>query len=482
VIYRGEALVALFYCLTLYGALRGFDSPSAAGWCAVSIVACALGAASKEVIVSAPIVVLLFDRTFVSGTFGRALRSHRFLYVGLFATWLLLAWIVALGDRGESVGMELEGIGPLTSLRTQAGVLVHYARLSLWPSPLAFDYGDWPVARAWSEVAVQALAVTGVLVAGLVALARRRMSGFLVVAMYLVLAPTSSFIALSGAWVAEHRMYLPLVAGSVLATTGVARLLELRVASPSTRGVVFSAVVALAVIASAVTTFDRNQDFRSAIALWEETVRTRPDNARAWNSYGVALAAAGREQEAREAYARTLTLEPDHLKARINLGNLQLRAGDLPTARATYLRAVESAPDSAEALQGLGSTSLALGDPAAAVLHLRRALEIGLPPALQAPAAQNLAWVLATANDPVLRDGQEALRLATALTEQLGPKPRVLDVLAAAYAELGRFEEAVSTARRAADAAGSSGQTRILARIRAHLDRYEHREPWREAP
>lgn len=480
VIYRGEALVALFYCLTLYCAVRGFESPAPGGWFAASIAACALGAASKEVIVSAPLVVLLYDRCFVSWTFGRALRSHRALHFGLVATWLLLAWIVSLGDRGESVGFGLAGLDPLTSLRTQAGVLAHYAWLSVWPRALAFDYGDWPAARDWSEVALPAAVVTGVLVFGLVGLARRRMAGFLIVAIFLVLAPTSSFIALAGAWVGEHRMYLPLVAVACLAVPGLGRLLESGVARHRTRGLLFSALIALAVVASAVTTFDRNRAFASSVSLWSDAVARRPGNARAWNSYGVALAAAGREQEAREAYARTLALEPDHLKARINLGNLELRAGDLVAARASYERAVKVDPEAAEALQALGATALALGDAATAVQHLRRALELGLPPALAAPAAQNLAWVLATASDPALRDGREALRLATTLGEELGPKPRVLDVLAAAYAEVGRFDEAIDTARRALESAGASGQGRTLARIRAHLASYERHEPWRE--
>jgi hypothetical protein len=90
VVYRNECMVGLFYMLTLWAGLRSFTSSRPRSWIVASIAACFLGAASKEIIVSAPLALLLFDRVLVSPSFARAWRAHRSLYLGLLATWLPL--------------------------------------------------------------------------------------------------------------------------------------------------------------------------------------------------------------------------------------------------------------------------------------------------------------------------------------------------------------------------------------------------------
>jgi hypothetical protein len=90
VIQRAESLMALFYLLTLYCAIRSDGSERRAAWGLAAISCCALGMGTKEVMVTAPLVVLLYDRTFLAGSFAAALRSRAALYAGLAATWLLL--------------------------------------------------------------------------------------------------------------------------------------------------------------------------------------------------------------------------------------------------------------------------------------------------------------------------------------------------------------------------------------------------------
>ena len=90
VVQRAESLMGLFYLLTLHGLVRAVVSPNPQAWFAVSAGACLCGMASKEVMVSAPLIVLLFDRTFVAGTFAAAWRQRWKYYVALSATWILL--------------------------------------------------------------------------------------------------------------------------------------------------------------------------------------------------------------------------------------------------------------------------------------------------------------------------------------------------------------------------------------------------------
>jgi hypothetical protein len=120
------------------------------------------------------------------------------------------------------------------------------------------------------------------------------------------------------------------------------------------------------------------------------------------------------------------------------------------------------------------------GRPAEAIAQLRDVLK-------HAPNAANaqshLAWLLATSPDAALRNGAEAVALAEAAANQTGDSQLfALDVLAAAYAEAGRFEEAARTAAQAVDAAKDAQNIGLAAEIRDRQHLYEARKPYRLAP
>jgi hypothetical protein len=109
VVQRTELLVGLFYVLTLYGFVRSTERGAALDWAPLAVASCVLGMASKEVMVTAPLMVLLYDRTFVAGSFRGAWRTRRTFYCFLGGTWLLLAALVANtgGSRGAAAGFGL---------------------------------------------------------------------------------------------------------------------------------------------------------------------------------------------------------------------------------------------------------------------------------------------------------------------------------------------------------------------------------------
>ena len=114
-------------------------------WYASAVLACLLGMATKEVMVTAPLVVLLYDRTFLAGSFAEALRRRWGLYLALAATWGLLAYlVVSTGLLGRRAGVRAR-YDWWSYACTQPGVILYYLRLCLWPQPLCLDYG-WPVA------------------------------------------------------------------------------------------------------------------------------------------------------------------------------------------------------------------------------------------------------------------------------------------------------------------------------------------------
>lgn len=341
---RAEVLAGLCLLLTFYTFIRSTAVPGIAArrWRAASLACCLLGMASKETMAAAPLLVLLYDRTFVSGSFLEAWRRHRGFHLALAATWLLLGGLLfTSGDRGSSVGLHL-GVSAWAYLLTQAGAIMHYLRLVVWPSPLVFDYGEGLVTSAW-DVLPQ-LAMLAALAAWTVrACVRNRASGFLGVWFFAVLAPSSSLLPVVTQTMAEHRMYLALAVPAVV----LARALMQRASSWRV------GLAALLVVSLGAVTVRRNLDYRSEITLWQDTVAKRPGNPRAHYNLANALFHAGRTEAAIEHYRRALLLRPGHAEAHYNLANALAQSGERSSAIEHYRAALRLQPTDTLAMGNL---------------------------------------------------------------------------------------------------------------------------------
>jgi Flp pilus assembly protein TadD len=373
VVQRAESLMGLFYLLTFYGFIRYAEGRR--GWAALSVLACLLGMLTKEVTVTAPVLVWLYDRTFVSGTFREAWRRRRVFYLFLGSTWLALAVEMVLtgGNRGGSVGFG-SGTTWWAYALTQFPAITTYLRLSVWPHPLVFDYGThW--FRSLGEVLPQAI-VVGALVGGTIwALRRPRWAGagFLGAWFFSILAPTS-LVPGTTQMIVEHRMYLPLAAILV----GVVLLAEKGcvVVLPRT-GWLGCLVLGLgAAAAGATLTIHRNGNYRSALALWSDTVAKRPDNARAQNNLGIFLEENGEPGKAVDAYATALRLKPDFALAENNLGNALVATDRTTEAIPHYQRSLQLKPDFALAENNLGRALVKAGRVEEALAHYQAALRL----------------------------------------------------------------------------------------------------------
>jgi tetratricopeptide (TPR) repeat protein len=377
---RAESLMGLFYLLTLYCFVRSTDetgerleargqwseaggrnpdatqplssrpSPLASRlWQAASILSCLLGMASKEVMVSAPLMVLLYDRTFVAGTFREAWAKRRLFYGALAATWLLLGFLVATTHgRGGSAGFGVN-ITWWPYALTQFRAIAHYLQLSVWPAPLVFDYGT-PLATGAMEIVPYAMIVLLLVIGTAVALWRWPVVGFFGCWFFAILAPTSSVVPVATQTMAEHRMYLALVPLAVLVVLGLYSWLGRR-----------SAVIFLALaVGLGCVTVRRNEDYRSALAIWSDTVAKCPDNGRAHDQLGNALIKIpGRVLDAIAEFETAVQLDPDSSKTHNNLGNVLLNVpGRLPEAIAQFEAALRLNPDSAEMHYNLGNALL----------------------------------------------------------------------------------------------------------------------------
>ncbi len=375
---RAESLMGLFYLLTLYCFVRSTDEtgerqkarggersqesgarrqekqsgvrPLASSlWSLASISACFLGMASKEVMVSAPLMVLLYDRTFVAGTFREAWAKRRLFYVSLAATWILLGYLVATTHgRGGSAGFGID-ITWWPYALTQFGAIMHYLRLSFWPDLLVFDYGT-PLATQAMEIVPYAMMVLLLVIGTILALWRRPAVGFWGCWFFAILAPTSSVVPVATQTMAEHRMYLALAPLVVLVVLGLYSWLGRR-----------SAVVFLALaVGLGWLTVQRNKDYQSALAIWSDTVAKCPDNGRAHDNLGNILAKMpDRLPDAITEFETATRLDPDSAKVHNNFGDALMDVpGRLPDAIAQLQAALRINPGLAEAHNNLGTAWL----------------------------------------------------------------------------------------------------------------------------
>lgn len=496
---RAESLMALFYLLVLYGFVRAATASRSAGWLTCSALACLGGMATKEVMVTAPAVVLLFDRAFVADSFRAAVLRRWKYYAGLAATWALLGYLMLssrLHERG--VGFSA-GESAWIYAVTEVKAVVLYARLSIWPEPLVFDYGPEFLVRDISSVLPHA-AVLAFLGAGALALWRRSAAvGFPALAFFLVLAPTSSVVPVASQPAAESRMYLPLAAAAALVVLTVHTLAGRR-AWPC---------LAALVLGCGVLTFARNTHYHSVTAIWQDSLAKREVNSRGHNNLAVELQrlptktpeairhferaleidpghvsahhalavllseVPGRESDAKAHYEAALRLQPRYVEAHNNLGALLAREPHHRSeAIAHFEEAVRLNPDFAEAHNNLGQTLAP--DPARtadALAHLEKAVR--LKPGYAA-AHFNLANLLTASPDRLdeaIAHYRTALQFAPDLAmahynlanllartparlpeaiahyeqaAQLAPRdPSVRNNLAVAYANAGRTDDAI---------------------------------------
>ncbi len=418
IIQRSESLMGLFYLAMLYCLLRGVDSARSGLWFTVSVLCCGLGMGSKGVMVTAPVVALLFDRAFVSGSFLESIRRRWALYVALGTTWAVLIvtdvgpGVLSTGRAKATAGFSLQGIGPWDYAMTQAGVVAHYLRLSLWPEPLCLDY-EWPLASTFLSIGPPLLFVSACLLVTLLAWARAPRLGFAGVWLFVILAPTSTIVPIRDP-LFEHRMYLPLATVSVLIVLGMDAMLRLvsrRVVGAELAGrYVGLVLVILAAVALGAGTARRNQAYGSSLGMWldivakrtgsfrahynlgkeyldredgaaavmalREAIHLKPESREAIYNLGKALAQQGRLEPAARQFVAVLKIDPKFAPAYNDLGNVSVRARRVEEAIRYYRKAIEVNPTYPRSHFNLGQVLRGLGRSEAAIASLREAARL----------------------------------------------------------------------------------------------------------
>jgi len=391
VIQRAESLMGLFYLLTLYFFSRSLDGRGRLGWSLASVVACLCGMATKEVMVSAPLIVFCYDRAFISGSWREAWAQRRRYYAALAATWLLLAWLVVrAGNRGGTSGLGA-GVSPFHYWLTQPAAIIRYLCLCFWPAGQVFDYGTLRAGHL-SEILPGTL-LLALLVAGTGwALWRAQdgrpgvpgkesetaecaggssipMWGLLGLVFLAILAPTS-VVPGNRQTMAEHRMYLALIPVIVATLAIIARL-----AGRRSRFVVPILAFVLAVPCVGAT-YVRNKTYESVLNLYASDAERMPDNPFAQANLGTELLNNGRYAEAEHHLREALRLKPSFPTAEDNLGNALAHMGRLSEAESHYEAAIREDPCFADPHNNLAFALLQENRISAAVAEIDAALRL----------------------------------------------------------------------------------------------------------
>jgi Tfp pilus assembly protein PilF len=314
VVQRSEAQASLCYLATLYGSQRAWDAAPASRtrWYALAVVSCALGMMSKEIVITAPLAVMLYDRAF-------RLRSWNALWApGGGRGWAYLAmWCVCLatfaifqaGSRGDAAAFGID-MPWYRYFYTQCWAIAHYLRLVVWPTALAPDYGFRPIAGARGVPGLVLLTAFGALTLG----AWRRVERFGWFAFagsmfFVLLAPSSSVVPVPLEIAAERRIYLALAAVLVLAVVG-AEWIRRRFAPRLAPRWLLAGGTGVAIVLSVVTA-GRSRLYGDPESLWRKAAAAVPDNSRALEQLGLVLFAQGPPAYARaeSAFVKALAMD-----------------------------------------------------------------------------------------------------------------------------------------------------------------------------
>ena len=503
---RKDVLCGLFWMLTLAAYLRYTRRPSVRRYLPV-LLCTALGLLSKPMLVTAPFTLLLFDYW--------PLRRLRFEPRALLRTvgeklplFALAALVCAVtyAVQAEASAIASDELLP-THVRLVNAIesYVAYALRAVWPADLAAYY---PHPRSIESPARAAAAAAALTLATYAAVRRFAARPYALVGWlwYLgTLVPVIGLVQVGQQARADRYTYVPLVGLAIAVAWGAA---ELARRGPRVRwAVAGGGLVSLAALA--VASWHQVQHWEDSLALYRRAVAVTRANPVAHHGLGRALRRAGQEDAAAahlaqairlrpgwarprvdmaellvergdrdaaiDAYARAVEIAPRDLRTRVNLASLLVRAGRADDARPQLahclaeLRAGAPLPEPFRAAlhEALGETA---GDRSRAIAHYRDAL--ALDPS-RTRAANNLAWLLATAPDLAPGDAAEAVRLAESAARHTAYRePAILDTLAAAYAAQGRRDAAVEHAARALSLTQSRPDDPRIEAIRERLALY----------
>ena len=495
--------------------------PKAKVWYAAALGLFVLSLMAKPMLVTLPFLLLLLDiwplRRFWFWGIGADPRitdhASRQNFPQLvveklpfFALTIASSIITFLAQRTEAVvSLEQRPFG----LRA-ANALVSYAEYlgkMVWPAKLAVIYPLPNQIPAWQ---IGVAAVVLIIISLIAWVARKNAPFFLIGWLWFLgtLVPVIGLVQVGGQALADRYTYVPLIGVFIAIAYGADFLIQ-RFRLPQ---VAVSTVACAALIGCLCVTENQLQFWQDSEKLFTHAVEVTKNNAIAHINLGVALEGANRPADALAEYRKAINIEPNRFQARNNVANLLSSMGQREEAYREYQEALRLNPRATVALMNfatllsemgrfneaiheyqtaaqldpddprphylMGKACLRAGQDAESLKHFRDALQ------RDPNDFQTLTWlarVLAANANPSVRNGAEAVSFAErAANLTAGQQPFVLDTLAMAYAEAGRFKDAQTTVQNAIQLATAIGAQKSIPEMQQRLQLYLDAKPYRE--
>lgn len=526
---RKDVLSAIFFFLMLSAYARYTSAPSITRYLAVTGLFAA-GLMSKSMVVTAPFVLLLLDywplcrfekpsavTTAKNPEDGMHKRRTKALFLEKIPLLVLSASACAVTFMVQK--RAIGAIPPLPLLWRVQNALVSYVIYvwkTIWPTRLAIFYPHPNNNLTIWQVAGATALLLGITLAALV-LRKQRPYLFTGWFWYLgMLVPVIGLVQVGEQGHADRYTYLPHIGLFLVAVWLVADMIALREATVPYA----TATAAVLIVALASAAFVQTSYWRNSETLWTHALAVTSDNDCAHNNLGYlladrgdldgaishfeaaarirslrtdrhynagsayvemnladALAQKGQSDEAMVHYEQAIRLEPNYADAYYNRGNVLFTKGRIDEAIADLEKTLQIQPNDADAHTCLGNALLRQGLRTEAIAHYEKAMAL----APEDPHSRNnIAWLLATSSDAAIRDGAKAVAFANEAVQLSGGRePSFVRTLAAAYAESGRFSEAVAAAGQASAIATMQGKTKLANSLEKDLLLYRGHLPLR---
>jgi len=474
---RKDVLSAVFFMLSLLAYLHYTRAPSMGRYLAVALVI-AFGLMSKPMLVTLPFVLLLLDY-WPLGRFeapksktGHQLSRLVLEKIPLITLSAVSSIVTFLAQRG-AIGWTEQL--PVSERITNAFVAyVIYIRQMFWPADLAVFYPHPENRLPKWEVSLALMVLVGITAAAFVF---RRKAPYFVTGWlwYLgMLVPVIGLLQVGWQGHADRYTYLPQIGLYIAMTWAVVDLTRVW----RFQRIALGTAAVLIVGALSWRAWLQTSYWRDSETLFTHALAVTSNNDVALNNLGIIFLDKGQLDDAISKLQAAINLRPENAPAHDNLAKAFLKKGKVAEAMVHYRRFLELEPANVEARNTLGTALIQQG-------HVREAIDQWQEVLATQPhngnAASNLAWVFATCPEDSIRDGTRAAVLGErALRISGGKIPMIYKVLAAAYAENGRFADAVETAQRGAELATIQGNPALAAELENNIALYQSGRPLRD--
>lgn len=474
---RKDVLSGVFFMLTLLAYLHYTRAPSIGRYLTVALVF-VLGLMSKPMLVTLPFVLLLLDFWPLSRLEARKSDTRRQLLrlvlekIPLITLSAVSSMVTFLAQRG-AIGWT-EQLPMSERLSNAMVAYVVYIRQMFWPAGLAVFYPHPENRLPGWEISLALFILVGITLA---AFLLRKTAPYLVTGWlwYLgMLVPVIGLVQVGWQGHADRYTYLPQIGLYIAVTWAVSDLTR----SWRFQRTILGAAAVLALGGLSWCAWLQTSYWRDSESLFTHALAVTRNNDVALNNLGIIFLDKGQLDEAISKLQAAVDLRPENAPAHDNLAKALLKKGQVSDAMIHYRKFLELEPANVEARNTLGTALIQQG-------HVREAIQQWQEALATQPengnAASNLAWVFATSPEDSIRDGTRAAELGEkALRISAGKIPMIYKVLAAAYAENGRFADAIETAQRGAELATSQGNPALAAELESNIALYQSGRPLRD--